>query len=587
MLIESRDTRSNPYIQLSDEQLVVEAKDGQTEAISVLYGRYFQPIFNYTLGNVRGNRKVAEDVVLGTFEKAVGHLQRGSIQQNFKGWLFTTARREVLTLLRKEEVAEKHTPKLALDSKSAFPDPQGTLEQQELRQMVWEALAVLRLPERELLELYMRQDFSGQEIAEMRGISLNTFYTQLSRAKKAFKQAVYSVTLLRKGRKECASLDELLHKLQATELSRPVHKAIQKHMKTCARCQDNARGQAYPLAIFAGLDNVQASPGSEEAIWQQLSAKLQSSAPLQTGRQSLKQHFFTKNHLLFALGIIGVIAAAWALLARPWETTFPPITDPSDVRSTSHVPGQRSAEQIITIAWTQQQDAAAFSILWSQTPVELPDQDPDLPGNSVQAISPLLGEGMWYFHLRTQGQDGTWTSTVHLGPFIIGAKTSEQTAVPTHTSTPAASIDTPTPSPTPDLVPTATPSATSCSPPAGWVPYVVQPGDTYSELANRTNTTIQALQSGNCSSNLALFSGDLIVLPFLLQPIPSVTSTATMTPTLTPSPTATSTATATATATATSSPTPTDTPTLTPTPTSTPTPTPSPTPTPTDEPEEE
>ena len=57
MLIDSRETGSGHYIQQPDEQLVVRAGAGQTEAIGVLYGRYFQSIYDYTLGNVRGNRK--------------------------------------------------------------------------------------------------------------------------------------------------------------------------------------------------------------------------------------------------------------------------------------------------------------------------------------------------------------------------------------------------------------------------------------------------------------------------------------------------------------------------------------------------
>ena len=591
MRINSREGSPIPFFQQSDEQLVVEAGAGQMEAIGVLYGRYFQPVYNYTLGNVRGNQKIAEDVVLGTFEKAVKHLQSKSIRQSFKGWLFTTARREVLTLIRKEQVADKHAAKLLPEGTDATADPHGHLEKQELRRLVWEAMALLRLPERELLELYMRQEFSAQAIADMRGTSLNSFYTQLSRAKAAFKKAMFSVTLFRQRREACSELDELLTKMQAVDLTRPVHKAIQKHLATCLRCQENSRRHAYPLAIFAGLDNVRPAPGTQDAIWQRLSSRLNGSSPTRVNQRPLRQRLqsATKGPLFAVVGLVGLLALALALLPRLGRTSSPVVTDPPDVHSTSHVAGQPSTNPVISIVWTQQSETAAYSIFWNQETIALPDQEADLPGSATGATSPPLASGLWYFHLRTQGQDGSWTSTVHRGPFIITAETIEPTAVPTQTATQATTEPTPVPSltqsptSTPSSTPSATPSgtATRCGPQVGWVSYTVQPGATYSSLARRTNSAIPAIQQSNCTTSVQLFAGQQLFLPFIPPPIPTLTATTspsptvtvTVSPTVTPTPTTTSTAspmatttpTVTQTATATSTPTPTATATATPT----------------------
>jgi RNA polymerase sigma factor (sigma-70 family) len=608
MLIDSREAGSGHYIQQPDEQLVVRAGAGQTEAIGVLYGRYFQPIYDYTLGNVRGNRKVAEDVVLSTFEKAVGHLQNGSIRQNFKGWLYTTARREVLTLIRKEEVADKHVADLALAIRDSGSDPQRSLEEKELRHLVWEAMAVLRLPERELLELYMRHDFTAPEIAAMRGISLDTFYAQRSRAKAAFKKAMYSVTLLRQGRRDCEALDEVLTGLQATELTRPVHKAIQKHMAKCPQCQSKARHTAYPLAIFVGLDRIPPPAGLQDAFWAQLSAGLKDSA--QSGQRRLQQRLqtITNSQLLAVAGLIALLALVLALLGRFGRPSPLLVADPPDVHSTSHVAGQPSPNNIILIAWTPQQEVIAYSVLWNQIAVALPDEVADLPGNATGAISPALTDGKWYFHLRTQGQNGGWTNTVHLGPFVIAAPEIEPTAVPTQMPTPTipepspavTGISTlrpalsPTATPSPTAIPsptvTSSPTATPCGPPADWVIYSVQPGDGYYALARRTNISIQQIQQANCTTDLRLFAGQSLFLPFIPPPISTATPTSTPDPTdtatptrppFTPSATATVmpsfTATPTATATFTASPTPTETATYTATPTHTATATETPT----------
>ncbi len=72
--------------------------------------------------------------------------------------------------------------------------------------------------------------------------------------------------------------------------------------------------------------------------------------------------------------------------------------------------------------------------------------------------------------------------------------------------------ETPVPSATTVRVPTVTP--TPCVPPAGWVAYTVQAGDTYYELARRGQTNIQGLLAGNCLEETGeLQAGSIFYLP--------------------------------------------------------------------------
>ena len=95
-----------------------------------------------------------------------------------------------------------------------------------------------------------------------------------------------------------------------------------------------------------------------------------------------------------------------------------------------------------------------------------------------------------------------------------------------------------------------------CGPPATWERYVVQAGDTLFSLAQRRGTTVYAVMQANCLSSSYLFAGRQIYLPPLpvtATPIPTVTPI----PTTPPPPTATPTATPPLpTATHTTSPTP-------------------------------
>ncbi len=141
------------------------------------------------------------------------------------------------------------------------------------------------------------------------------------------------------------------------------------------------------------------------------------------------------------------------------------------------------------------------------------------------------------------------------------------------------------------FLPVRPPTPALCGPPAAWLRYVVQFGDTLSSLARRTGSSVYAIMQANCMDSTYLTAGRTIYLPrypyttppiATNPPLPSHTSTPTLTATpilvsptasatavVSPSPTATIIFTATATAT----PLPTATATAIPnTPTSTPEP---------------
>jgi len=115
------------------------------------------------------------------------------------------------------------------------------------------------------------------------------------------------------------------------------------------------------------------------------------------------------------------------------------------------------------------------------------------------------------------------------------SSTDTLTEMPGETDTPQASV---TPVPLSSPTPTGEGTATSapCQTPAGWVRYVVQPGDTLFRLSEAYGITVAQLQKGNCmgSSTLLKVGQILYVPPVPPQPTivlpPTVTGTATLPP---------------------------------------------------------
>lgn len=119
----------------------------------------------------------------------------------------------------------------------------------------------------------------------------------------------------------------------------------------------------------------------------------------------------------------GVILHASEFLVR--LDTITPL-DPESVFSTTHQIGETSDNNRVTAQWSPAIDPdpgsgiAGYSIDWSRFSNTVPDPVQDLDGSAIAATSPELSVGTWYMHLSTLDRAGNHTTTVHLGPFIIG-----------------------------------------------------------------------------------------------------------------------------------------------------------------------
>ncbi|MCB0213022.1 MAG: RNA polymerase sigma factor [Anaerolineae bacterium] len=477
MSMRTMDTTVNVYLRQSDQQLAAQAAEGNREAFGALYKRYFQDIYDHA-ARVARNQDIAADVVQSTFVKAWRQLEERKTPDNIKGWLFTVAHNAAIDELRytnrlvsaAEETDETDPPfNYTLVDSSKLANPQAVLEDQELVDLVWQSATALPPQDYSLLDLHVRQGLSAGELAENLGASKGAIYTKLSRLRETLGEAVVSSLLLRRGRKDCPDLNALLTELQATELTRKVRWAIQNHLQACRRCQESKRRYASPAAILASLAPVSVGPGLRDLLWLQVADQLQREKAVDAAQSTVEpKPRLAPPYLLLIPALLLTFLLLGTAGALAWWSSSPPVKDPDDVHSTSHLIGQPSNDKSIDIAWTQQPDVKAYSVLWSQGDRDLPDDVPDLSGTASSTTSAELADGIWYFHMRTQGLHDDWTSTVHLGPFTLlslpQTLTATVTTIPVSptvtvvaTFTPTATPITPTPTATETALPTSTP----------------------------------------------------------------------------------------------------------------------------------
>ena len=119
-----------------------------------------------------------------------------------------------------------------------------------------------------------------------------------------------------------------------------------------------------------------------------------------------------------------------------------------------------------------------------------------------------------------------------LGGFMLSLAEGKPIATPTPMPTPTdtqlptafpslppytPSADSPTPSATltPTDTPTLPPPPTNCPPPSGWVPYIVQPGDTLAKITAHYRIGTVEFQQANCLLAAELIPGVIVYVPFV------------------------------------------------------------------------
>lgn len=77
----------------TDEELMTSLKAGNQDALTVLYNRYYTPLFNYLRVQIRQDRDAAEDVLQAVFLRIFNHAGEFEAGKLFRPWMYSIADR--------------------------------------------------------------------------------------------------------------------------------------------------------------------------------------------------------------------------------------------------------------------------------------------------------------------------------------------------------------------------------------------------------------------------------------------------------------------------------------------------------------
>jgi RNA polymerase sigma-70 factor (ECF subfamily) len=187
------------YKKLTDQEIVVLARQGREAAYRELIVRYQRPVFSLIYRLVR-DREKSEDLSQETFIKVLNALDRYDPSYKFSSWIFKIAHNTSLDHLRKKEPqtlslegsphAETASEQEAsvIQALSTEETPEDYAASRELGATLEVAIGKLRPEYRTAIVLCHVEGRPYEEIAETMGVPLGTVKTYIHRARNELKK---------------------------------------------------------------------------------------------------------------------------------------------------------------------------------------------------------------------------------------------------------------------------------------------------------------------------------------------------------------------------------------------------------------
>lgn len=173
-------------MQPSHESLSLLFKSGEIAFFETLYKTYFQRTLYFCrqyLADPEEAREVAQDTFVAVWEKRHDLREDLSVQ----AFILTIARNKCLNVLRKKMTEQKYADALErremMANYSALSDDAfGSVQMQELEQLVEDGLAELPEKTRAIYEMNRDQELTYEEIARNIGMSVKSVEYHISKA---------------------------------------------------------------------------------------------------------------------------------------------------------------------------------------------------------------------------------------------------------------------------------------------------------------------------------------------------------------------------------------------------------------------
>ena len=244
----------------TDADLVSRYLAGDQRALGDIYERYGDRIYDLCFAMLSSGDDAA-DAYQDTFLTAANKLGQLRDPERLRSWLYSVARNHCRARLRARKRAtpdEDAGVDVGVDV-----DMTADMARNELQTLMAEASAGLNERDQEVLELHMRHELEGEELAEALGVSVQNAYKLAQRVRDRVEQSLGSLLVARHGRRDCPELDGLLTEWDGT-FDPLWRKRINRHIEDCDVCSRRRGGLMDPGGL-AGAFPLQTAPDALKA----------------------------------------------------------------------------------------------------------------------------------------------------------------------------------------------------------------------------------------------------------------------------------------------------------------------------------
>jgi len=180
-----------------DKELIERTLKGEKEAFEMIVRKYQQPLLNY-IGRMVGERDRALDFTQEVFIRTYSSLHSFKPQYKFRAWLFKIASNFIIDYWRKKKInafsldqyqgRDYDRPSLQIPDNE--PSLVRKLEISQLRERIERALEKIPAYLRELFVWRHINEFSYEEIAEIKGLPVGTIKNRVFQAKELIRHVL-------------------------------------------------------------------------------------------------------------------------------------------------------------------------------------------------------------------------------------------------------------------------------------------------------------------------------------------------------------------------------------------------------------
>jgi RNA polymerase sigma factor (sigma-70 family) len=245
-----------------DRDIVAAIVAGDPSGLAAAYDSYAARLHAYCR-TLLAEPADAADAVQDTFVIAAAKLAGLRDQDLLRPWLYAVARNECHRRLR--DRARQADLGEAGEMTDPGPDAGRQAEQEELRSLLLAAIAGLNPGEREIIELHLRHDLDGADLADVLGVGVNQAHALASRARRQLERSLGVVLVARTGRRQCGELDALLAGWDG-RLTILLRKRVSRHIEDCATCGARKDRELSPAMLLSILPLVALPPSLRQPV---------------------------------------------------------------------------------------------------------------------------------------------------------------------------------------------------------------------------------------------------------------------------------------------------------------------------------